>query len=42
MTPDLADKLTFLQRSTAYGGAAPLPECIETHMSWVFLVGDKV
>lgn len=40
--PHLSDKLTFLKRSTAYGGAAPPPECIETHMSWVFLVGDKV
>lgn len=42
MTPDLADKLEFLQRSSAYGAAAPTPECIETHMSWVFLVGDQV
>ena len=42
MVPDLADKLAFLQRSTAYGAAASPPECIETHMSWVFLVGDQV
>ncbi len=42
MVPDLADKLTFLQRSTAYGAAASPPECIETHMSWVFLVGEQV
>lgn len=40
--PDLADKLTFLQRSEAYGDAAQRPQCIETHMSWVFLVGDRV
>lgn len=40
--PDLADKLTFLQRSEAYGDAAQRPQCIETHMSWVFLVGDHV
>jgi aminoglycoside phosphotransferase family enzyme len=40
--PDLADKLTFLQRSEAYGAGAQRPQCIETHMSWVFLVGDRV
>lgn len=40
--PDLADKLAFLQRSEAYGAAAQHPQCIETHMSWLFLVGDRV
>jgi aminoglycoside phosphotransferase family enzyme len=40
--PDLADKLAFLQRSEAYGNAAQRPQCIETHMSWVFLVGEQV
>jgi uncharacterized protein len=40
--PTLADKVEFLSRPNAYPYA--LKELIrrETHMSWVFLVGDKV
>lgn len=40
--PDIEAKLKFLRMHQAYGGSAPHPECIETHMSWVFLVGDQV
>lgn len=46
--PDLETKLHFLQTPAAYSetgqGAAQgaVPECIETHMSWVFLVGQQV
>src|SRR3974390_2024420 len=41
-TPTLAEKVAFLSRPDAY------PHCVdkvsrrETHMSWVFLVGDRV
>ncbi len=38
----LDDKLRFLRSRSAYPGAAQPPECIETHMSWVFLTGDQV
>lgn len=40
--PDMTAKLEFLQTVEAYGQSGPCPKCIETHMSWVFLVGDKV
>lgn len=40
--PDFEAKLKFLQMAKAYGESGPRPECIETHMSWVFLVGDRV
>lgn len=39
---DMTAKLEFLQTSEAYGQSGPRPQCIETHMSWVFLVGEKV
>lgn len=35
-------KLIFLQSGQAYGDARQVPNCIETHMSWVFLVGQLV
>ena len=37
----LADKLRFLASADAHSGKA-VPEVIETHMSWVFLAGDRV
>jgi aminoglycoside phosphotransferase family enzyme len=40
--PAFEAKLKFLQSAEAYGESAPHPACIETHMSWVFLVGDRV
>lgn len=39
---DIDAKLEFLQGAEAYGDKQQSPECIETHMSWVFLVGDQV
>ena len=40
--PTLAEKVAFLSQPTAY--PRPVSEVIrrETHMSWVFLAGDKV
>lgn len=40
--PNIKAKLKFLQTPEAYGHSGQCPECIETHMSWVFLVGEKV
>jgi aminoglycoside phosphotransferase family enzyme len=37
--PDLAAKIRFLGSPSAHGGCTDI-EVIETHMSWVFLVGD--
>ena len=37
--PTTEDKLRFL---AAHAGPGEPVECIETHMSWVFLVGDRV
>ena len=37
--PALADKVAFLRRPASYAGAAEVA-ARETHMSWVFLVGD--
>ena len=42
---DISDndaKLKFLQSANAYGTVKQEIECIETHMSWVFLVGEQV
>jgi aminoglycoside phosphotransferase family enzyme len=39
-TPNLADKVAFLGRPATFGGAAVT--CRETHMSYVFLAGDRV
>lgn len=36
--PDLDAKVAFLSRPDSYAGTAPV-ETIETHMSWLFLVG---
>jgi aminoglycoside phosphotransferase family enzyme len=38
----LADKVTFLGQASAYAHAVPGVERKETHMSFVFLAGDKV
>lgn len=40
--PDIEAKLKFLQTPEAYGQSGVQLECIETHMSWVFLIGDQV
>lgn len=40
--PDFEAKLKFLQSPEAYGESGAQPACIETHMSWVFLAGDRV
>lgn len=40
--PDFAARLKFLQSPEAYGESGARPACIETHMSWVFLVGERV
>lgn len=39
--PDLAAKLRFLQSASSYGDTGSALTCIETHMSWVFLL-DKL
>lgn len=38
----LADKVAFLARPEAYPHRPPEVTCKQTHMSWVFLAGDKV
>lgn len=38
----LQAKVQFLSRPAAYGQAVAPVECKETHMSWVFLTGDRV
>jgi len=40
--PDMTAKLKFLQTPEAYGPSGQRLECLETHMSWVFLVGEQV
>jgi aminoglycoside phosphotransferase family enzyme len=40
--PALAAKVDFLSQPTSYGLGAESVECRETHMSWVFLAGDRV
>ena len=39
--PTLADKVAFLSRPEAYSHPADGMDRRETHMSWVFLVGDR-
>lgn len=39
--PTLAEKVTFLRGPGAYG-APDAVTCRETHMSWIFLAGDRV
>ncbi len=44
-SPSMAERLRFLQAPaahTAHAGAVLDVQTIETHMSWVFLVGDRV
>ena len=38
----LAEKVAFLSDPAAYVGVGATVETIETHMSWVFLVGERV
>jgi len=40
--PGLAAKLKFLQAPPSYGASVTQVECLETHMSWVFLVDQLV
>ena len=40
--PDLEAKLHFLRSAAAHEGTGSSVESIETHMSWVFLAGDRV
>lgn len=40
--PSLAEKLAFLRRPQTYGSSAARVEERETHLSWVFLTGDRV
>jgi aminoglycoside phosphotransferase family enzyme len=40
--PELEAKLQFLQSVAAHAGSDGPVESIETHMSWVFLAGDRV
>src|SRR5659263_484875 len=40
--PDIEAKLKFLQAPETYGDSSLHLECIETHMSWVFLVDQRV
>lgn len=40
--PSSEDAVAFLRRPGAYSAAAATVEVIETHMSWVFLVGNRV
>ncbi len=40
-TSQLEPKLRFLRSPASYGDPKTPVVCIETHMSWVFLVGDK-
>lgn len=40
--PDIEAKLNWLRTPQAYGASGQHLECIETHMSWVFLVGQNV
>lgn len=40
--PDMAAKLKFLQTPASYGRAGAQLECIETHMSWIFLLEQQV
>lgn len=39
---ELAEKVRFLSDPSAYGEAGATVEVVETHMSFVFLVGDRV
>lgn len=40
--PDTEAKLKFLQSPESYGNVHQHVQCVETHMSWVFLVGQHV
>jgi aminoglycoside phosphotransferase family enzyme len=37
-----SEKVAFLRRPTSYGGFVDNVMCRETHMSWIFLAGDRV
>ena len=40
--PDMVAKLHFLQQAASYGTPNVPVQTVETHMSWVFLVGSQV
>lgn len=40
--PDIQDKVAFLSAAASYPVEADRVEVLETHMSWVFLVGPRV
>ena len=40
--PNIDTKLKFLLRPESYGEPHRPVECLETHMSWVFMVGERV
>lgn len=40
--PDIEAKLKFLQAPETYGDSGVHMECIETHMSWIFLMDQQV
>ena len=42
LQPTLADKVGFLSRPQAYGGAVAEVDRRETHMSWVFFADERV
>ncbi|HJU84710.1 MAG TPA: hypothetical protein VJ600_10900 [Holophagaceae bacterium] len=39
--PGFEAKLAFLRSAAPYEPGGPPPECIETHMSWLFLAGPR-
>jgi uncharacterized protein len=41
LPPDLAEKVAFLASPRAYAGSLDAVETVETHMSFVFLAGDR-
>lgn len=40
--PDLKAKIRFLRSAAAWGPAGQSPQCVETHMSWLFLTPTHV
>ena len=41
-TVTLDAKLRFLCSASAHPGLSAPPDCVETHMSWLFFAGDHV
>lgn len=40
--PDLKAKIRFLRSAAAWGPSGQCPQCVQTHMSWVFLTPTHV